>query len=274
MTKKEPIQAIKSVAKAVAILKALQEAPRPMRVIDLSKTLKLAPSVISRLVQTLSVSDLVEYEAHTGRIHIGLGMAVLGNAAFGRREIDRAAMPALFEIQAKLLSTAFYVSLSTLYDGQAIFLRAHTPLMLQRGVNSVSISPLHATATGKLMAGWLDEAEIRRVLELRGMDPYTNSTVTDPEAFIRQARQARKFGHAVDDEELIEHVRHVAVPVFDHDGNVARSFSVGGPVDEFSADEMDRIVQILQQAALRTSREVGFTGDYPHARGKVRTASA
>ena len=62
------VGAIKSIDKAMGILRELYTASRPMRVSELAKSLSLSPSVVSRIVSTLARGGLVDHDEETNRI--------------------------------------------------------------------------------------------------------------------------------------------------------------------------------------------------------------
>jgi DNA-binding transcriptional ArsR family regulator len=125
---------IKSVRKAMAILDALSNARRPLRVIDLSNQLKMSVSAVSRLVTTLSSGGLVYQDEDTDRCYLGLGLTVLGSDALGRRELDRIAMPVLDELAHR---TSCYVSLSRFMEAE--------PSSCARGRFDLAAPPLFLT---------------------------------------------------------------------------------------------------------------------------------
>lgn len=254
---------IKSVGKAMAILDALYESRRPLRIIDLARRLQITSSAVSRIVSTLSSGGFVDYDQDTGRLYLGFGLAQLGNATMGRREIDRIALPVMAEIAARFKNSNRYVSLGRLYRGQIVYLRGRTPEMLQRDINIVSMVPMHATAPGKVFAAWMSPAKLEAELKIHGMDPYTPRTLTTVEAFLQVARNVRSAGFGFDNAELIEDMRHVATPIFDHLGELVATLSIGGSAREMQGLELDSLTQALQHGSIEISRQLGFSESYP-----------
>jgi IclR family acetate operon transcriptional repressor len=121
-----------------------------------------------------------------------------------------------------------------------------------------TVVPVHASAPGKLLAAWLSEERLLELLELRGMDSYTPSTITSVRQFKEEVRKIRRERFALDDEELVPGLRHVAAPIFDQDGNVIAALSAGGPKAKLSADEIERLRAALTHAGLQISRQLGF----------------
>jgi DNA-binding IclR family transcriptional regulator len=251
---------IKSVRKAMAILDALSSARRPLRVIDLSKQLKMSVSAVSRLVTTLSSGGLVYQDEDTDRCYLGLGLTVLGSDALGRRELDRIAMPVLDELVHR---TRCYVSLSRFMRGRAVIMRARTTSLSPRDLNLISVVPLHACAPGKILAGAFSEEEIRTLLVEHGMDPFTSKTIVNSDQFLSDVEEAKQRGFAIDDEEIAYNLRHVATAIYDSQGNVTAAISAGGNLSDIPMEEIAEVIRTLHNGGLRISRELGFKGSVP-----------
>jgi IclR family transcriptional regulator, KDG regulon repressor len=249
---------IKSVRKAMDILDVLCEARRPLRISDISARLNMSVSAVSRLIATLSKRALIELDEDSGRCYLGLGLTVLGASAVGRRNLDRIALPVMDELANRVQA---YVGLGRLSRGKVVIMRAlHTPLN-QHGVNMIVVAPTHTCAPGKLLCGALTPAEITAMLAAQGMDPITPHTITEPVKFLQAVEAARADGFAIDNQESAYEIRHVACPIFDHDGRVTATLSAGGELSSLPWREIPGLIQALSHSCLRISREFGYTGN-------------
>jgi DNA-binding IclR family transcriptional regulator len=249
---------IKSVRKAIDILDALSDARRALRVGEVASKLNMSVSAVSRLIATLAKGELVYQDEETGRCYLGLGLTVLGANALGRRAIDRIAMPIMDELANRIRG---YVSLSRLARGKVVLMRALPSPLSQHGVNLVVAAPVHAVASGKILCGGLTTAEILELLKSQGMDPVTTHTIAQPAPFIAAVEAGRADGFAIDDQESAYKHRHVACPIFDHNGNVVAALSGGGALEDFQWSELPTLIQALSRGSLRISRELGFVGE-------------
>ena len=249
---------IKSVRKAMDILDVLSDARRPLRVGEIAAKLSMSASAVSRLVATLSKGELVHQDEETGRCYLGLGLTVLGANALGRRAIDRIAMPIMDELANRIRG---YVSLSRLARGKVVFMRALPSPLSQHGINLTVVAPVHACAPGKILCGGLTTAEILELIKSQGMDPITTHTIAQPEQFIAAVEAGRADGFAIDDQESAYKHRHVACPIFNHNGNVVAALSGGGALEDFQWSELPALIQALNHGSLRISRELGFVGE-------------
>ena len=249
---------IKSVRKAIDILDALSDARRALRVGEIASKLNMSVSAVSRLIATLSKGELVYQDEETGRCYLGLGLTVLGANALGRRAIDRIAMPIMDELANRIRG---YVSLSRLARGNVVFMRALPAPLSQHGVNLTVVAPVHAVASGKILCGGLTTAEILELIKSQGMDPITTHTIAQPAQFIAAVEAGRADGFAIDDQESAYKHRHVACPIFDHNGKVVAALSCGGVLEDLQWSELPALIQALNHGSLRISRELGFVGE-------------
>jgi IclR family acetate operon transcriptional repressor len=75
--------------------------------------------------------------------------------------------------------------------------------------------PLHSTAIGKAILAHLPEAEVRGYAARTGLHTRTTNTITDVDRLLDDGALVRTRGFSIDDEENEEHIRCMAVPVFD-----------------------------------------------------------
>jgi DNA-binding IclR family transcriptional regulator len=246
---------IKSINKAVAIVREIHAASRPLRISELSKLLDLSPSVVSRIVSTLMKGGMLDHDEETNRIQLGLGLAVLGHSALGRRKLDLIAIPVMAKLSEDFKE---YISLSRLVEGRVAMVRGGPVEVMHQHTFLTAVVPVHASAPGKLLAAWLQEERLVELLELRGMDAYTPTTITSVRQFKDELRKIRKERFALDDEELVPGFRHVAAPIFDENGNVVAALSAGGPKAKLNVEEIEKLRGALTNAGIQISRQMGY----------------
>lgn len=249
------VGAIKSINKAVAILQEIHAASRPLRVSELSKLLDLSPSVVSRIVSTLAKGGLLDHDEETNRIQLGLGLAVLGHSALGRRKLDLIAIPVMAKLSEEFKE---YISLSRLVEGRVVMVRGGPVEVMHQDTFLTTVVPVHASAPGKLLAAWLPEDRLAELLEIRGMDGYTPNTITSVRQFKEELKRIRRERFALDDEELVPGYRHVAAPVFDQGGDVVAALSAGGPRAKLTPAEVEKLRRALTNAGTQISRQLGY----------------
>lgn len=115
--------------------------------------------------------------------------------------------------------------------------------------------PGYCTGVGKAILAWdenLVEASINR-----GLSPWTEHTITNPDELRQVLRQVRQDGIAYDDEEIMPGLSCVAAPVFGQGPVPVAAMSVSGPTESFtSADHIPTLRKITQAASKAYLRAV------------------
>lgn len=128
--------------------------------------------------------------------------------------------------------------------------------------------PLHATGLGKALIAFLPEADRQRLLGELRFKHYTDKTLTSTDALSADLELCRARGFAVDDNEIIDGITCVAVPVFDPDGQVVASISITAPSHRMMPERRLELASALQAATRH------ITAQLLTPRGKVATRVA
>ena len=124
-----------------------------------------------------------------------------------------------------------------------------------RRIMSASISvgsrlPAFHTALGRVLLGYLDDAEIWRRLKSTRIEGYTTSTITDRQALFDRVRADREQGFAIVDEELERGLRALAVPVLDRNGEAIGAINLSTHTGRTTRNEMrDHFLPALKKVA-------------------------
>lgn len=234
---------IQAVARAAAVLRALEAAPAGLTLGELATAVALPKSTVHRLVQALTDEDLVR-TGTGGRIRLGQGLARLGAAAHDALA-DLLRLP-LQELRRELDETA---DLAVLDGATVRFIdQAPAPHRL-RAVSAVgSAFPLHCTANGKALLASLPDDAVRDLLP-SALPRHTPATITSRAALLDELAAIRRTGVAFDREEHTDGISAVAAAVRDEAGPVA-AISVPVPTQRFAGNE-ERYATAVRAAAER-----------------------
>ena len=94
----------------------------------------------------------------------------------------------------------------------------------------------------------------RRLLKARKLKAATSHTLTSVADLEAEFARIRAAGFALNNQERVEGIVGVAVPVFDRDGNVLAAVGMQGPLPRLTIKACERHVPRLQQAAERIAR--------------------
>jgi DNA-binding IclR family transcriptional regulator len=112
--------------------------------------------------------------------------------------------------------------------------------------------PAFCTASGKSILAFLQEDEVKHILE-RGMPRYTRSTVTSQEAFFDDVYSIRERGFAMSLEEFEDGINAVAAPICNQP---IASVSIAGPAYRLTRERMLEVGPNLLAVAKNIALEV------------------
>jgi len=121
--------------------------------------------------------------------------------------------------------------------------------------------PLHCTASGKLYLAMLPAARRRQMVRTIELVPHTPGSIVDPEALLADLDVIRREKVGTDNQEFIEGMVAVAVPVVDAKGRLAGTLACHGPTVRMSMEKARSFVPALRQAAAKLSQVGTASGE-------------
>ena len=239
------------VGKALGLLVLLGDEPRGSSAADLSRRAELPFSTTYRLLGSLTRDGFVDYEPDGRRYHLGLRVFQLGQRVSHHHGFAGTALPILRRVteetgEATILSVRDGVHHLTVnkVDGPQTFRVTSDPGHL---------GALHTTSVGKALVAFADAATREELVETLVLEPLTEFSITDREAFRAEIETVRHRGYATMDEENELGMRAVAVPVFNAQGQAFASLATAVPVFRMSMEALQALVPLLQSAAAELS---------------------
>jgi DNA-binding IclR family transcriptional regulator len=118
--------------------------------------------------------------------------------------------------------------------------------------------PLHCTAVAKAILPWLPPPELAGLLARMRFVRQTAKTIVTRAAFDAELRRIRSAGYAIDDEEHIEGIRCIAMPVFGHTRQVLGSICSLGPKSRMSYQRLRDLRLPVGELAAQLSGRLGY----------------
>jgi DNA-binding IclR family transcriptional regulator len=239
------------VGKALGLLVLLGDEPRGASAAEISRKAELPFSTTYRLLGSLTRDGFVDYEPEGRRYHLGLRIFQLGQRVSNHHGFAGAALPVLRRVteqtgEATILSVRdghHHLTVNKV-DGPKTFRVTSDPGHL---------GALHTTSVGKALVAFAEDSEREKLVEELELEPLTEFSITDRDAFRAEIEQVRNRGYAVMDQENELGMRAVAVPVFNSQGHAFASLATAVPVFRLSVEELVAHVPLLQEAAAELS---------------------
>ncbi len=114
--------------------------------------------------------------------------------------------------------------------------------------------PFYCTASGKMYLSSLKTSHLDRYLGSVKLIARTPSTIIDRDRLRAEIMATRARGFSQDDEEFMENMIAVAVPILDDQGRLLSTLSVHAPSMRLSLDAAQDHIDRLRRAAAELSR--------------------
>lgn len=239
------------VGKALGLLVLLGDEPRGASAAELSRRADLPFSTTYRLLGSLTRDGFVDYEPDGRRYHLGLRVFQLGQRVSNHHGFAGSALPILRRVTEKTGEA----TILSVRDGNHHLTvnKVDGPQTFRVTSDPGHLGALHTTSVGKALVAFAEDAERQRLVEELELEPLTEFSITDRDAFRADIEQVRRRGYAVMDEENELGMRAVAVPVFNAQGYAFASLATAVPVFRLSLEDLVALVPVLQEAASELS---------------------
>jgi DNA-binding IclR family transcriptional regulator len=239
------------VGKALGLLVLLGDEPRGASAAELSRRAGLPFSTTYRLLGSLTRDGFVDYEPDGRRYRLGLRVFQLGQRVSNHHGFAGTALPVL----RRVTEETGEATILSVRDGHHHLTvnKVDGPQMFRVTSDPGHLGALHTTSVGKALVAFADDATRARLLDELELEPLTELSLTDRDAFRAEIELIRRRGYATMDEENEPGMRAVAVPVFNSQGHAFASLATAAPVFRMSLDAMVALVPLLQEAAAELS---------------------
>ncbi len=237
---------VQAIARAAAVLRALETAPAGLGLGELALEVGLAKSTAHRLVGALAEEGFAA-RGTDGRVRLGSALARLGAAS--QEALGERLRPVLIGLRRELDET---VDLAVL-DGTSVrFVDQVSAPHRLRTVSSVGeLFPLHCTANGKALLAAMPADRVSALLP-EELPRLTEQTITRRSELLLKLSEVRDSGVAFDREEHSEGICAVGAAITTGDGSAIAAISIPVPKHRFSDREEELAAAVRKSAANAT----------------------
>jgi IclR family transcriptional regulator, acetate operon repressor len=232
--------------RAFAVVEAVGRSGRPMLLMDVVAAVGLPKATVHRILTQLVDGGLLRRLPGAG-YGVGTRLSRLGRDLI----TNDAGRPARRAILQRLVDSLGETCNFTMLDGaEIIYLdRVETASPLRVNLQPGSRIPAHCSASGKLLLAHLPPVQYARLASQLPLTRFTARTIVDRAALSAELERIRQCGYSVDDEEYLEGLVCVAVPVTDEQQRVWATVAVHGPAARMPIDAALARLPELQAAA-------------------------
>jgi len=246
---------ITALQRGLRLLQLFSESPHGLTAKQVASRSRLPVSTVHRFLANLESAAFLNCGGD-GLYQLGIACFAIGQAALGQLDIRRVSLPYLEELNRKTRET---IHLTLRHGFSAVYVeKLDSPEQLRIHSRIGAAVPLYCTAVGKVLLAYMPDEEREKVLPQLALKRFTPNTVGNVQELTAELFRVRKNGYACDLEEHELHIRCVAAPVWDHQGDVIASVSITAPMVRMAVTRLRQLAPLIQTAGLQISRELGY----------------
>lgn len=237
---------VNSVDKCLQILEELAVQREGVGVRELSRRLGVFPSGVHNILQTMVQRGFLQQDQDSKRFKLGIKLLRLGQSGTVKETMAQAAQPIMVRLVETVGETAL---LALLEDGHILPIKTVNSLKLLRVDETQWHGGHHATAYGKVLLAAMNEETLTLYLEQYPLEAFTGKTLCSEPALRAQLDLVRKQGYAQTEDEGVEGVSAIAVPLRDNKGQIIAALGVSAPTLRFVAGKRLDALEVLRHGA-------------------------
>ena len=233
--------------RAMLILEVVGNEDGPLSAADIGRIVGIPKQTAHRLCNTLVEEGYLNRDVAKGRFRPGRRAREMASSIL-HASVNHIARHQVLERLAKEVGeTVNFVVPED--QGMSYKDRVETNWAFRIQLPIGSHVPFYCTASGKAFLATLSNSERRRLVHVMQLEKLTGNTLTNPDDLLQELKLIAKQGYALDDQEFLDGMVAVAVPVRDLAGRYIASVAVHGPVQRLSMADLKGHVPLLTEAA-------------------------
>ncbi len=243
---------IPTILRALVLLEQMASEGRSITPTELNRKLQFAKPSIHRLCRTLEEEAFLVRDIDGRRLAPGPRAQRLATAILSSTDL-RAARQAVLTRLSEEIGETCNLSLPEI-DCMLYWDRVETRWPLRIHLPIGSRVPLYCTASGKLYLSSLPKTSLDSYFANRQLERHACNTITKVAELKRHLEQIRKDGFSLDNQEFIDGMVALAVPIKDASGRFCATLSFHGPSQRVDLDMARSYVDRFRKSALEISQ--------------------
>ncbi len=235
--------------RTLLILEILGKSDRAMTATEINQSFGLPKQTVHRLCATLEREGFLTRQGNSKRYQVARRLRALGVGLLYNSRHHIARRQILLDVARQVRETVNFVVPED--DGMSYLDRVETDWAFQIQLPIGTNVPFHCTASGKCFLASLAPKARQSLVSSLTLRRLTSATHTRPEELLSELALIARRGYSLDEEEFLEGMVAIAVPVSDHAGRFVAALAFHGPTQRLSVADAIAQKKILQDAALK-----------------------
>lgn len=238
--------------RTLLILEVVGSSDAPLSPTEINDKVGLPKQTVHRLCATLVEQGFLAYEPSGKRLRPARRLRLMGSGILYASRLHIARRQVLEDVAGRVGETVNFVVPAE--DGMSYLDRVETdwPFRVQLPIGTHV--PFHCTASGKCFLSSMSPILRDKTLMGLSLEKRTENTITTPDKLREELASIAERGYAIDDQEFMDGMVAIAVPIFDRRGRFLAALAAHGPTLRLDADLLVSHKPLLTEAAGRLSK--------------------
>jgi IclR family KDG regulon transcriptional repressor len=249
---------IGSVRNAIQILDCFDTNTLELGISEIAGRLDMNKSTVQHLVNTLREHGLL-IQTRSRRYHLGFKLLKWAELVTDGHPIREVALPFMKDLVAAIGES---IHLATLYRDEVVHLqKVESEQSIRISVQMGSKIPAYCSGLGKSLLASQARNQVAAIIGRTELVRRTPKTIASYDLLLQELELISRRGYSIDDEEYMEGLYCVAVPIPDYGGQVKYALSVAGPLFRMKRHKLTDLVHRLTVSASLISHALGGGGE-------------
>lgn len=246
--------------KAVDVMKYMSAhaSPEGISITELSDELHLSKNNVHRILDTLLVSEIVDKVPGRQSYMLGWGLYELAKTVPVYHNINTSDYVSVMGDLCSKVSESVNMGICSGNNECIILCKVNPNRSTLISTQVGSVEPLHVAALGKVFMSEWSIRQITDYFDTIKAKKITQNSIDNAEQMIVECVETRRRGYALDDEENIDGIRCIAMPVRDYTERIVASISVSAPVLRMPDRRIQEVAKELKAACQILSVRLGY----------------
>lgn len=240
--------------RTLLILEVLGRSDRPMSPTQINAEIGLPKQTVHRLCKTLLQEGYLVKDTNDKGLRPSRRMRNMASGILFASRFHLARHQVLLDIAEQVNETVNFVVPED--EGMTYLDRVETDWPFRVLLPVGTHVPFHCTASGKTFLASLAPAVRKPMVESLALGKRTPNTHSDPKKLLAELKQIAKQGYALDNEEFIEGMVAIAVPIRDASGRFFAALAFHGPIQRMTIETALSQIDILLDGSKRLSKAI------------------
>lgn len=240
---------IKSLIKSITVLELISKKEK-MSIKEIDEETKFGKSTIFRILTTLKELNYVDQDIKDSKYFATMKIIELGKNISNQlpiKDISRKYLEKLFNECKETVNLGIVVGCNVIYLDK---ITTNEPLRIELEIERKV--PIYCSALGKSILAFNNSIQFDDL----EYEKFTSKTITNKEDLENELAEVRLKGYAFDNEEYIEHLVCMAVPILNRYKKAIASISIAIPSIRLNKQKKDKFIKELKSCSRQIEEEI------------------